>query len=106
MANDIKVGIGFVIPAAGVVGFFVSLFLGEFLISIIISIIGILAWFLYMLIMETNMPKQTGNMTILFGVMLSIGIPCCFWCKEICLEDMILKAMALSFQQLLYSFQF
>ena len=82
MANDIKVGIGFVIPAAGVVGFFVSLFLGEFLISIIISIIGILAWFLYMLIMETNMPKQTGNMTILFGVMLSIGILAAFGVKR------------------------
>ena len=82
MANDIKVGVGFIIPAAGVVGFFVSLFLGEFLISIVISIIGILAWLLYMLIMETNMPKQTGNMTILFGIMLSIGILAAFGIKR------------------------
>ena len=74
MANDIKMGVGFIIPAAGVVGFFISLFLGEFLISIIISIIGILAWFLYMLIMESNIPKQTGNMIILFGILLAIGV--------------------------------
>jgi len=74
MANDMKSGIGFMIPAAGVVGFFTSLFLGEFLISIIVAIVGILAWFLYMLVMESPMPQQIGNMIILFGVLLSIGI--------------------------------
>ena len=34
-----------------------------------------------MLIMETSLPKQTGNMTILFGVMLSIGIFAAFGIK-------------------------
>ncbi len=82
MANDIKMGVGFIIPAAGVVGFFISLILGEFLISIIISILGILSWFLYMLIMESNIPKQTGNMIILFGVLLSIGIFAGFGIKQ------------------------
>ena len=74
MANDMKSGIGFVIPAAGVVGFFTSLLMGEFLVSIIITISGILVWFLYMLVMESHMPEQMGNMIILFGVMLSLGI--------------------------------
>ena len=74
MANDIKMGVGFIIPAIGVVGFFISLFLGEYLISIIISILGILAWFLYMLIMDSNIPKQTGSMIILFGILLSLGV--------------------------------
>ena len=74
MANDIKMGVGFIIPATGVVGFFISLFLGEYLISIIISILGILAWFLYMLVMDSNIPKQTGSMIILFGILLSIGV--------------------------------
>ena len=82
MANDIKMGVGFIIPAAGVVGFFISLFLGEFLISIIISILGILAWFLYMLIMETNIPKQTGNMIVLFGILLAIGVFAGFGIKQ------------------------
>tara|TARA_X000001036_G_scaffold427688_1_gene456612 strand:- start:3439 stop:4113 length:675 start_codon:yes stop_codon:yes gene_type:complete len=74
MANDMKSGVGYIIPAAGVVGFVMALFLGEFLISILITVLGILLWFLYMLVMESNIPKQMGNMIILFGVMLSIGI--------------------------------
>ena len=74
MANDIKSGVGFLIPAAGVVGFFTSLLLGEFLVSIIIAIAGIMVWFLYMLVMESNMPQQMGNMILLFGILLSIGI--------------------------------
>ena len=74
MANDMKSGIGFIIPAAGVVGFFTSLLLGEFLVSIIIAVAGIMVWFLYMLVMESNMPQQMGNMILLFGILLSIGI--------------------------------
>jgi len=74
MANDMKSGIGFIIPAAGVVGFFTSLLLGEFLVSIIIAVAGIMVWFLYMLVMESNMPQQMGNMIMLFGILLSIGI--------------------------------
>tara|TARA_B100000131_G_C18123309_1_gene613730 strand:- start:3695 stop:4378 length:684 start_codon:yes stop_codon:yes gene_type:complete len=74
MANDMKSGIGFVIPAAGIVGFFVSLVMREFLFSIIIAVCGILVWFIYMLVMESNMPQELGNIIILFGVLLSMGI--------------------------------
>ena len=73
MANDMKSGIGFLIPGAGVIGFFTSLLLGEFLISIIIAISGILVWFLYMIVMESHMPEEMGNMIILFGILLSLG---------------------------------
>ena len=74
MANDVKSGIGYLIPASGVVGFIIALLLGEFLFSILITVLGILVWFLYMLVMESTIPKQMGNMIILFGVMLSVGI--------------------------------
>lgn len=74
MANDVKSGVGFIIPAIGVVGFFTSLLMGEFLLSIIIAVMVILIWFLYMLVMESHIPKEMGNMIILFGVMLSLGI--------------------------------
>ena len=74
MANDIKSGIGYIIPAAGVVGFFTALFMEEALASIIIAIGGILLWFIYMLVMESHIPRQMGNMIILFGLMLSLGI--------------------------------
>ena len=74
MANDIKSGVGFIIPAAGVVGFFTSLLLGEYMLSIIIAVLGILIWFIYMLVMESHMPHEMGNMIMLFGVLLSLGI--------------------------------
>ena len=74
MANDVKSGVGFIIPALGVVGFFSSLLLGEFLLSIIIAVMVILVWFLYMLVMESHIPGEMGNMIILFGMMLSLGI--------------------------------
>ncbi len=74
MSNDIKSGVGYIIPAAGVVGFFITIVMEETLASIVIAIAGILVWFLYMLVMEAHMPKQMGNMIILFGIMLSLGI--------------------------------
>jgi hypothetical protein len=43
-------------------------------VSIIIAVAGIMVWFLYMLVMESNMPQQMGNMILLFGILLSIGI--------------------------------
>ena len=74
MASDVKSGVGFIIPAIGVVGFFISLLMGEFLLSIIISVMVILIWFLYMLGMESHIPREMGNTIMLFGVMLSLGI--------------------------------
>ncbi len=44
------------------------------MLSIIIAVLGILIWFIYMLVMESHMPHEMGNMIILFGVLLSLGI--------------------------------
>ena len=44
MNNDVKSGIGYIIPFGAIVGFFTALFLGEYLISIVIAIAGILFW--------------------------------------------------------------
>ena len=74
MSNDIKSGIGYIIPFGAIIGFFTALFLGEFLISIIIAIAGILVWFLYMVVMESSPPSNLGNLIIFFGILLSIGI--------------------------------
>ena len=74
MNNDIKSGIGYIIPFGAVIGFFTALFLGQFLISIIIAIAGILVWFLYMVIMESSPPSNLGNLIIFFGVLLSVGV--------------------------------
>ena len=74
MANDIKSGIGYIIPAAAVVGFFITLLLGEYLRSIVIAVAGILVWFVYMLVMESSPPPNLGNLIMLFGTLLSLGI--------------------------------
>ena len=74
MANDIKSGIGYIIPAAAVVGFFTTLLLGEYLLSIVIAVAGILVWFVYMLVMESSPPSNLGNLIMLFGMLLSLGI--------------------------------
>ena len=74
MANDIKSGIGYIIPAAAVVGFFTTLLLGEHLLSIVIAVAGILVWFVYMLVMESSPPSNLGNLIMLFGMLLSLGI--------------------------------
>jgi len=76
MGHNIKSGIGYVIPAAGVVGFFASLLKGEPILSIIIAVAGILVWFTYMMIMESPLPEpsQLGNLIIFFGILLTLGI--------------------------------
>ena len=74
MSNDVKSGFGYIIPFGAIIGFFTALFLGEFLISIVIAIAGILVWFLYMVVMESSPPSNLGNLIIFFGVLLSVGI--------------------------------
>ena len=74
MNNDIKSGVGYIIPLGAIVGFFTALFLGEYLFSIYIAIAGILVWFLYMVIMESSPPSNLGNLIIFFGLLLSIGV--------------------------------
>ena len=74
MNNDVKSGIGYIIPFGAIIGFFTALFLGEFLISIVIAIAGILVWFLYMGVMESSPPSNLGNLIIFFGVLLSVGV--------------------------------
>ena len=43
MNNDVKSGIGYIIPFGAIIGFFTALFLGEFLISIVIAIVIVAA---------------------------------------------------------------
>ena len=74
MNNDIKSGVGYIIPLGAIIGFFTALFLGEHLFSIYIAIAGILVWFLYMVVMESPPPSNLGNLIIFFGILLSVGV--------------------------------
>ncbi len=74
MSNDIKSGVGYIIPASAVIGFFASLFAGSYVLSIAVAVFGILGWFVYMLVVESKPPSHLGNLIILFGVLLSVGV--------------------------------
>lgn len=74
MSNEIKSGIGYLIPVGGLVGFVLSLIAGNYLLGIFFAVAGVLLWFLYMVVMETSLPTTTGNVIILFGVLLSLAI--------------------------------
>lgn len=74
MANDIKSGIGYIIPAAAILGFVLSLFAEQFIWAVLFAAAGILVWFLYMLVMESKLPEITGNIVILFAVLLGLGV--------------------------------
>ncbi len=74
MSKEIKSGFGYIIPAGALVGYAIALFSGLYLISIIFAVVGILAWFLYALVMELKLPATMGNMIIAFSVFIGIGI--------------------------------
>jgi hypothetical protein len=82
MNDNIKVGIGFLIPASAIVLFIASLYTESFLLSAFISIAGLLSWFLYSAIMQINMPSVTGNIIVLFGFLLSLAVFLSFGIKR------------------------
>ena len=73
MNENIKVGFGVLIPGAAIIAFFFSLLSEQFLLGILIAVSGIFAWFLYAAVVETSMPNFTGNIIIVFGVLLSVA---------------------------------
>ncbi|SVE17537.1 uncharacterized protein METZ01_LOCUS470391, partial [marine metagenome] len=56
MGNDIKSGVGYLIPLSAVIGFVAVIVTGNYLLSILIPLAGILVWFIYMKIMEVPVP--------------------------------------------------
>ena len=74
MNDNIKIGIGFILPASAIIGFFTSIFSGYFLLGVFIATMGILSWFIYSAVMQANMPNVTGNIIIFFGFLLSSGV--------------------------------
>jgi len=74
MGNDIKSGLGYLIPLGAVIGFVAVIVTGNYLLSILIPLAGILTWFLYMKIMEISVPDIFGNIIIVFGGLLAIGV--------------------------------
>ena len=74
MENDIKSGAGYLIPLSAVIGFVAVIITGNYLLSILIPLAGILVWFIYMKIMEVPVPDIFGNIIIAFGGLLAVGV--------------------------------
>ena len=74
MDTNLKSTAGYIIPAISIIGFFIALFSGQSIFSIIIAVAGLFVWFIYLLVVEAPLPSNIGNLVILFGTLLSLGI--------------------------------
>lgn len=74
MSENFRSGIGFLFPLGALSGFIISLISEQYVLGIIFVIAGILGWFVYMAVMDISTPSETGNILILFGTLLSIGV--------------------------------
>ena len=74
MNNNISIGVGFLIPIAAIVAFVFFIFSENFLMGLFIAIAGVLAWFLYSTVMQSEMPDVTGNIIIVFGFLISLAV--------------------------------
>ena len=73
MNSNSKTSIGLLIPATSFIVFIIAIYFENFSFSMISAICGILIWFLYTAVMQTKLPDVTGNIIILFGLLISIG---------------------------------
>ena len=73
MNSNSKTSIGLLIPATSFIVFIVAIYFDNFSFSMFSAICGILIWFLYTAVMQTKLPDVTGNIIILFGLLISIG---------------------------------
>jgi len=74
MADNIKTGIGFIIPTASLLGFVLSILSSDYFNGIIFIIAGMIVWMLYIFVVESTTPALMGNILILFIVLLSLGV--------------------------------
>ena len=73
MNGNSKTSIGLLIPATSFIVFTIAIYFENFSFSMFSAICGILIWFLYTAVMQTKLPDVTGNIIILFGLLISIG---------------------------------
>lgn len=74
MDNDLKSGLGYIIPVGAIIGFVLALITENFNLAMIMAVTGILGWFIYLLIMEIKPPRPFGNIVVFFGVLLSLAV--------------------------------
>ena len=73
MNDNIKSSVGMLVPLSSLALFIYFSLLGNFLAAVLASIGGVMIWYLYSLVVESQMPDITGNIVILFGSLLAIA---------------------------------
>ena len=73
MNGNSKTSIGLLIPATSFIVFIIAIYFENFSFSMFSAICGILIWFLYTAVMQTKLPDVTGNIIILFGLLISVS---------------------------------
>ena len=73
MNDNIKTSLGLLFPFSSIALFVYFCIIGSFLAAILAAVGGVMFWYLYSVVMESEMPDITGNMIVLLGSMLAIG---------------------------------
>ena len=73
MNDNIKTSLGLLFPFSSIALFVYFCIIGSFLAAILAAVGGVMFWYLYSVVMESEMPDITGNMIVLLGGMLSVG---------------------------------
>ena len=73
MNDNIKLSVGMLIPLSSLVLFIYFSLLGNFLAAVLTTVGGVMLWYLYSLVVETQMPDIAGNVVILFGFLLAVA---------------------------------
>ena len=73
MNDNSKISVGLLIPAISIIAFVALLFSENYIASLFVAVSGLMVWFAYSAVMNAKMPDITGNIVIVFGVLLSIA---------------------------------
>ena len=73
MNDNIKSSVGMLVPFSSLALFIYFSLLGNFLAAALAATCGVLLWYLYSLVVESQMPDITGNVVILFGSLLAVA---------------------------------
>ena len=71
MNDNSKISVGLLIPAISIIAFVALLFSENYIASLFVAVSGLMVWFAYSAVMNAKMPDATGNIVIVFGVLLS-----------------------------------
>ena len=73
MNDNIKSSLGTLVPLSSLALFIYFSLLGNFLAAVLAAISGVMLWYLYSLVVESQMPDITGNVVIFFGSLLAVA---------------------------------